>query len=87
ETDEGLWIFRLMERESPAAVPLERVELNLRNRMIEERIEARLNALYKSTAGSLKITVDEQALERVPPPDRTQPDPRIPQTPPSLPSG
>jgi parvulin-like peptidyl-prolyl isomerase len=87
ETDEGLWIFRLMERESPAAVPLERVELNLRNRMIEERIEARLNALYKSTAGALKITVDEQELESVPPPDRTQPDPRTPQTPPSLPSG
>ncbi len=86
ETEEGLFIFRLMERETAAAVPLERVEPNLRNRMIEERIEARLNALYESTAGSLKITVDEKALENVQPPDRTQPDPRIPQKPPSMPS-
>ena len=87
ETEDGLFIFRLMDRETAAAVPLERVEPNLRNRMIEERIEARLNALYESTAGSLKITIDEKALENVQPPDRTQPDPRIPQKPPSLPSG
>jgi parvulin-like peptidyl-prolyl isomerase len=87
ETDEGLWIFRLIECESAAAVPLERVELNLRKRMIEERIAARLDHLVESTAGSLKITVDEKALDAVPVPDRTQPDPRTPQTPPALPSG
>lgn len=87
ETAEGFWVFRLMEREAAAALPLERVELNIRKRMIEERIEERLNALVESTAGSLKITVDEQALDGVLPPERTQPDPRMPQTPPSLPSG
>lgn len=83
ESEDGLYVLKLMERQGETAVPLDQVRETIRRRLAKEKSEAFQQRIVAERREHVRVVVNQRLLKSVSPPPGPGPD--APVHPPSLP--